>query len=98
MLDGSRFIFVSFEPGHGGHKIGRVISCLPDIHWYSHRDNGINPCNVYYKHTDIRQRHVSRYHYDRLVPKGSLPPLHDYVKDFIPDEEHYYNRFFYPRF
>ena len=98
VLDGSRFIFVSFEPGHGGHKIGRVISCLPDVHWYSHRDNGINPWNVHYKHTDIRQRHVSRYHYDRLVPKGSLPPLHDYVKDFIPDEDHYYNRFFYPRF
>ena len=98
VLDGSRFIFISFEQGNGGHRIGRAICCLPDVHWYSHRDNGINPWNVHYKHTDIRQRHVSRYHYDRLVPKGSLPPLHDYVKDFIPDEDYYYNRFFYPRF
>lgn len=98
VLDGSRFIFISFEQGNGGHRIGRVVCCLPDVHWYSHRDNGTNPWNVHYKHTDIRQRHVSRYHYDRLVPKGSLPPLHDYVKDFIPDEDHYYNRFFYPRF
>lgn len=98
VLDSSRLIFISFEQGCGGHRLGRVISCLPDVHWYSHRDNGINPWNVHYKHTDIKQRHVSRYHYDRLVPKGSLPPLHDYVKDFIPDEEHYYNRFFYPRF
>ena len=96
-MDGSRIIFVSFDQGAGGHRVGRVISCLPDVHWYSHRDNGINPWNVHFKHTDIKQRHVSKYHYDRLVPKGSLPPLHDYVKDFIPDEEHYYKRFFYPR-
>ena len=73
MLDGSRFIFISFEQGNGGHRIGRVVCCLPDVHWYSHRDNGTIR-NVHYKHTDIRQRHVSRYHYDRLVPKGSLPP------------------------
>ena len=98
MTNGNRFIFISFDQGNGGHKIGRVISCLPDVHWYSHKDNGINPWNVYFKHTDIRQRYTSKYHYDRLVSKGSLPPLHDYVKDFIPDEEHYYKRFFYPRF
>lgn len=98
VLDGSRLIFISFEQGNKGHRVGRVISCLPDIHWYSHKDNGINPWNIHFKHTDIRQRYASKYHYDRLVPKGALPPLHDYVKDFIPDEEYYYNRFFYPRF
>ncbi len=97
-MDGSRIIFISFDPGSGGHRLGRVISCLPDVHWYSHKDNGIHPWNVHIKHTDIRQRQVSKYHYDRLVPNGSLPPLHDYVKDFIPDEDHYYKRFFYPRF
>ena len=42
VLDGSRFIFISFEQGNGGHRIGRAICCLPDVHWYSHRDNGIN--------------------------------------------------------
>ena len=98
MLDESRIIFISFEQGCGGHKLGRVLSCLPDVYWYSHKDNGANPWNVYFKNSDIRQRHISRYHFDRLVPNGSLPPIHDYVKDFIPDEEHYYTRFFYPRF
>ena len=98
MLDESRIIFISFEQGCGGHKLGRVLSCLPDVYWYSHKDNGTNPWNVYFKNSDIRQRHISRYHFDRLVPNGYLPPIHDYVKDFIPDEEHYYTRFFYPRF
>ena len=98
MWAGNNLLFISFEQGGGGHKIGRVLSCLPNVYWYSHKDNGINPWNVHFTHTEIRQRHASKYHYDRLVPKGSLPPVHDYVKNFIPDEEYYYHKFFYPRF
>ncbi len=94
----NKFIFVSFEPGGGGHRLGRVISCLPDVYWYSDTNNGINPWNVHFTETSIMQRKVSRCHFDRLVPKGMLPPTHDYIKDFIPDADEYYAQYFNPQF
>ena len=60
MWAGNNLLFISFEQGGGGHKIGRVLSCLPNVYWYSHKDNGINPWNVHFIHTEIRQRHASK--------------------------------------
>ena len=98
MLTGDKFIFISFENGGGGHRLGRVLCTLPNNYWYSHPDNGINPWNVWFETTNIRQRKVSRYHFDRLVPNGMLPPTHDYVSKFIPDEDEYYSKYYYPAF
>lgn len=98
MITGNKFIFVSFENGGGGHRLGRIISCLPDVYWYSHKWNGIKPWNVHFTETAIKQRHVSKYHFDRLVPLGMLPPTHDYVNKFIPNEQEYYEKFYYPEF
>jgi len=91
-------IFVSFENGGGGHKLGRVLSTLPEVYWYSNYNNGISPWNVHFTDTSIMQRNVSRWHFDRLVPKGMLPPTHDYVKYFVPDPNEYYCNYFDPEF
>lgn len=96
-IDTSKIIIVSFEPGGGGHTIGRVLCCLPDVYWYSHPNNGKHPWNVHFTHTDIRQRYAARNHYDRYTHKGILPPPHDYVVDWIPDADDYYANYFLPR-
>jgi hypothetical protein len=98
MLDGDKFIIISFENGGGGHKLGRILCCLPDIYWYSHPSNGIRPWNVHFTHTDIRQRRISKFHFDRITPAGMLPPTHDYIKNFIPDEDEYYEKHYMPAF
>ena len=89
----NNIIFVSFEQGGGGHRLARTIATLPNIYWYSHIDNGINPWNINTKHTTIRQRKVAPAHFDRIVPDGKLPPTWDYVKDFFPFPEYYYSMF-----
>jgi hypothetical protein len=98
MITGENLIIISFENGGGGHRLGRILCSLPDVYWYSHPDNGTHPWNVHFEHTNIRQRYVSRFHFDRLVPNGMLPPTHDYVSKFITDEDTYYNKYFYPKF
>ena len=99
MQNGKKIIFVSFEPGTRGHYIARVIACLPDVYWYSHKDNGIRPWNLFRaKQSTIRQRHAFPNHFDRLVPNGKLPPTWDYLKDYIRDEKSYYENIFYPQF
>lgn len=88
-----RIVFVSFENGGGGHRMARVIATLPQMYWYSCKENGIHPWNTYFKETSIRQRYVTPAHFDRIVPNGKLPPTHDYVKDFFECKDTYYKLF-----
>lgn len=90
----NNIVFVSFENGGGGHRFARTIATLPNMYWYSHIDNGLNPWNTNTKYTKIRQRSVAPAHFDRIVPKGKLPPTWDYVKEFFPFPEYYYSIFF----
>lgn len=91
-----RIIFVSFEQGGGGHRFARTLAALPNIYWYSSKANGVNPWNLYFKTTSIRQRRISAAHFDRMVPKGRLPPTQDYVQDFFPEQRNYYDNVFVP--
>lgn len=94
-----KLLFVSFEPGTRGHYIARVLSSLPYVYWYSHPDNGIHPWNVHSAvDSAIRQRHVSANHFDRIVPNGKLPPTWDYVENFFPNSDSYYEKVFWPQF
>jgi len=99
MQSGPKIVFVSFEPGTRGHYIARVIACLPNVYWYSHSDNGTHPWNIASaKNSSIRQRHAFPNHFDRLVPKGKLPPTWDYVQGYFPSETDYYENIFFPQF
>ena len=85
-----RFIFVSFEQGGGGHRVGRVLTTLPSIHWYSDPRNGIHPWNTFSSNPVIAGRSVAPAHFDRITKAGVLPPTWDYVKDFVPDQDQYW--------
>jgi hypothetical protein len=89
---------VSFEQGAYGHTIGRVLCSLPEIYWYTSSENGKCPWNLP-KNKAIRQREIAIRHFDRIMPNGHLlPPTWDYVKNFVPDRNIYYNDFFLPQF
>ena len=85
----NKWVFISFEQGASGHRLARVIASAKCVYWYSNPSNGINPWNVSSTST-IRQRGVSKYHFDRLVPDGKLPPPWDYVKDYFTTYEEYW--------
>jgi hypothetical protein len=88
------FVFVSFEPGSRGHTIGRILCSLPEVYWYSNSDNGINPWNISHKCDWIIQRRVAPKHFDRTMPNGEvLPPVWDYVKDFVDCDTYYRDLF-----
>jgi len=93
VFDSDKLIFVSFEPGAGGHRLARIICSLPDVYWYSHPDNGKHPWNIHFNHTNIYQRHVSKRHFDRLTPYGMIPPTWDYVYRYEPNQDIYWTKF-----
>ena len=97
ILDHPNFLFISFEQAARGHRLARVLASLPEVYWYSHEDNGIASHNIIGA-TNIQQRWVSKFHYNRYTPNGHLPPPHDFVKPYLPDAEEYYNTIFTQRF
>lgn len=90
-------LFISFEPGAGGHKFARTVATLPDVYWYSCDTNGYQPWNIN-SHSDLKGKDISRYHFHRITPWGIIPPTHDLVKDFISDENYFYEVLFKPRY
>ena len=99
ILNHNNFLFISFEQAGRGHRMARVLCALPEVYWYSHPSNGKRPWNVYSPGTDIQQRKVSRFHYNRYLPDGTkLPPPYDYVQPYLPDARAYYQDMFEPQF
>jgi hypothetical protein len=82
-----RHIFVSFEAGAEGYKLARVLATMPCMHWYSCEENGINPWNI------SKTNKQNKYHFDKITSKGILPPTHDYVEKYMPNEKQYYKLF-----
>ena len=80
----NKHIFVSFEKGAGGHKMARVLASMPCMHWYSCEENGIMPHNI---------TNQSDHHFNQITPKGVLPPTHDYIEKYMPNEKQYYKLF-----
>lgn len=97
MLDHKNFLFISFEQAARGHRLARVLAALPEVYWYSCKENGIHSWNIN-GNTNIQQRWISPFHYNRYTPDGHLPPPHDFVKPYIPDAHEYYNSIFVPAF
>lgn len=92
IYDSHNWLFISFEPGAGGHSIARKLAVSDDVYWYAHPDNELDD-------TDIQQRtNGSKYHFNRYTEKGHLPPPYDYIRDYIEDEDYYYNEIFEPKF
>ena len=80
-----KHVFISFEQGTNGYNLGRVLATMPCMHWYSCEENGIHPWNI----SSSKNKH----HFDRITSKGVLPPTHDLVEKYMPNEKHYYKLF-----
>jgi hypothetical protein len=92
-MDDYKLLFISFEAGGGGHKLGRVLACLPHVYWYSHPNNGKHPWNVHTTKFKIYNRRISKNHFDRLVGDQMLPAPWDYVKHLYPNKQKYMEQF-----
>jgi|TARA_B110000444_G_C18842396_1_gene599722 hypothetical protein len=83
----NKHIFISSEVGTSGYKMARVLATLPCMYWYSSEENGINPWNI----SNVTNK--NKHHFNRITKKGILPPTHDYVEKYMPNEKQYYKLF-----
>lgn len=86
-----KLLFIVANPGAGGHRLGRIISCLDNVYWYSHVNNGINPWDA--SNNDIvAGKNISKYHYDRLINDTMVPLVGHRIERYwdSADFDHYY--------
>lgn len=85
------FLFVLANQGAGGHRLGRIISCLNNVYWYSSKNNGLTPSDVFYNET-VAGKSISAYHYDRTIGTSTLPILGERILKWWNVED--YNIFY----
>lgn len=87
-----RLLFICASAGNGGHRLGRIVSCLDNVYWYSHKNNGSSPWDIFYNST-IKGKDISPYHYDRLTPQGMIPLVGERIEKYwrLEDYSYYYD-------
>lgn len=93
IFDSQNFLFILASPGAGGHRLGRIISCINNVYWYTHTKNGEKPWDVFFNNS-VSGKSISQYHYDRLVGEmGSVPLVGERIERWwnIEDHNNFYN-------
>jgi hypothetical protein len=76
--------------GAGGHRLGRIISCLNNVYWYNHKYNGSSPLELSFDHR-VTGKTISRYHYDRRIDKVFVPLIGERIERYWePEQINYY--------
>jgi hypothetical protein len=72
--------------------LGRLASCLNNVHWYSHLLNGECPWDVNYNNV-VLGKNISPYHYDRYIDQNTVPLLGERIERYWneSDHDHFYN-------
>ena len=91
-INSNRLLFILASPAAGGYRLGRIVSCCNNVHWYSSIDNGIDPWNIFYT-SKVNGKDISPYHFDRTTQTGVIPLVGERVEKFwnSDDVSNYYN-------
>jgi hypothetical protein len=87
MFDSSNYLFILANQGSGGHRLGRIISCVDTVMWYSCNENGKNPWDTFYSEL-ITGKDISEFHYDRLVDNMVVPLVGERILKWWDNSDH----------
>lgn len=72
VLEHDKLLFICANPGAGGYKLGRIISCFNNVFWYSNGRNGYTPWDIY-QNDRVAGKNISGKHYDRYIGYQMVP-------------------------
>lgn len=92
MFDSSKYLFILCNQGAGGHRLGRIISCIDNVLWYSDTKNGDNPWDTFFIDS-VAGKNISPNHYDRIIGKETVPLLGERIERWWNKEDldNFYN-------
>jgi hypothetical protein len=68
----NKLLFVLASPAGSGYRVGRVVSCFNNVHWYMTKRNGKNPWSIFFSDL-VKGKDISPYHYDRRTETNMIP-------------------------
>lgn len=91
-FNNNKLLFICASPGSGGYRLGRLVSCLNNVHWYSHSLNGIYPWDVTYNNI-VLGKNISPYHFDRYIDQSTVPLIGERIERYWheSDYDYFYN-------
>jgi hypothetical protein len=92
IIQSNKLLFICANPGSGGYRLSRIISCLDNVFWYSNGRNGIYPWTVY-NNSRVAGKEISEYHYDRYIGHQMVPLVGERIESYwnADDLDNYYN-------
>jgi hypothetical protein len=72
IINSDKLLFVCANPGSGGYRLGRILSCFNNVFWYSNGRNGHDPWLVYVNNR-VSGKQISENHYDRYIGHQMVP-------------------------
>jgi hypothetical protein len=94
-LESDKLLFILANQGSGGHRLGRIISCIDTVLWYSSKENGYYPWDTFYSDS-IAGKNISEFHYDRLLENLTVPLVGERILKWWNNTDHlnyYQNNF-----
>jgi hypothetical protein len=86
-LESDKLLFILANPGSGGHRLGRIISCIDTVLWYGCSENGQNPWNAFYSDS-VAGKNISEFHYDRLLENLTIPLVGERILKWWNKDDH----------
>lgn len=92
-------LFILANAGAGGHRLGRIISCIDNVYWYSSENNGINPWDIFFDDI-VSGKNISPFHYDRLINNKQVPLVGERIEKWWKetDVDYFYKNIWYNEF
>jgi hypothetical protein len=91
-FDSDKYLFILANEGAGGHRLGRIVSCINNVYWYTGPTNGKDPWDIF-SSDGVAGKNISPYHYDRLVEDATVPLVGERIERWWNpgDISHFYN-------
>lgn len=100
-VNSDKLLFICASPAGAGYRLGRIISCLDNVYWYTSKGNGMHPWSVIRKNPmapsieplKVKGRKISKFHYDRKTNLGIVPLVGERVEKYWnkDDLDYYYS-------
>lgn len=87
-LNSDKLLFIVASAGGGGHRLGRIVSCIDNVYWYSSvAHNGIEPWDLPVGNL-VKGREVSQHHFDRRTKFNMVPLVGERVERFWDNNDY----------
>lgn len=93
IINSNKLLFICASPAGGGFRLGRIVSCLNNVYWYSDQRNGERPWHTFFNNPNsvgdkrVTGKDISEFHYDRYINGKTVPLVGERIERYWNAED-----------